>query len=110
MCKHLGYAQVVLPDGKMSSRKGNVILFSELESALVTKIKADYLEKFKDSPDWTATEIEDAAHKIALSAMRYGMLNCDPGSQIVFDLDAWCSVTGNTGPYLLYAYARAKSI
>merc|ERR1712070_319040 len=27
-CHHLAYAQVVLPDGKMSSRKGNVILFS----------------------------------------------------------------------------------
>merc|ERR1712083_1005034 len=42
--------------------------------------------------------------------MRYGMLNQGIGLQITFDLDQWCSLSGNTGPYLLYAYARARSI
>jgi len=107
-CKHLAYAQVVLPDGKMSSRKGNVILFSQLEEKLTAKIHEDFLDKFKD--EWAAEEITRAAHCIALASMRYGMLNQDMGSQITFDLDAWCSAKGNTGPYLMYAYARTRSI
>jgi arginyl-tRNA synthetase len=107
-CKHLAYAQVVLPDGKMSSRKGNVILFSHLEEKLTTKINEEFLDKFKD--EWAAEEIARAAHYIALASMRYGMLNQDMGSQITFDLDAWCSAKGNTGPYSMYAYARTRSI
>jgi arginyl-tRNA synthetase len=42
--------------------------------------------------------------------MRYGMLNVDNNSLVVFDMDAWTSKTGNTGPYMMYAYARTRSI
>jgi len=111
-CRHIAYAQVVLPDGKMSSRKGNVILFSQLEKLLLESIRKEHLAKF-ESPNpekWSETEIADAAHKVAVAAMRYGMLNQDTNAQIVFDLEKWVSAAGNTGPYLMYAYARTRSI
>jgi arginyl-tRNA synthetase len=38
------------------------------------------------------------------------MLNVDNNSLVVFDMDAWTSKTGNTGPYMMYAYARTRSI
>jgi arginyl-tRNA synthetase len=38
------------------------------------------------------------------------MLNQDNQSMIVFDLEAWTARTGNTGPYMMYAYARTRSI
>lgn len=107
-CYHLGYAQVVRPDGKMSSRKGNVILFSELKQRLLSKINAEYLDKFKGV--WPESELHETAQRIALATMRYGMLNQDTASQVVFDLDEWSSRTGNTGPYLLYAQTRTQSI
>ena len=107
-CRHLGYAQVVLPDGKMSSRKGNVILFSQLENRLLAKIHGEFLEKYRG--EWPDAEIEQAGHRIALATMRYGMLNQVHNSKIVFDLDEWSSRSGNTGPYMLYAYARTRSI
>ena len=107
-CQHLAYGQVVLPDGKMSSRKGNMILFSQLEERLLTKVRAEFLEKYVG--DWPAEEIADAAHWIAMATMRYGMLNQIHNSKIVFDLDEWSAQTGNTGPYLMYAYARTRSI
>lgn len=107
-CHHVDYAQVVKPEGKMSSRKGNVILFSELTSLLVTKITAEYLEKYRG--EWTDEEIEDTANKIALATVRYGMLSQDNNSQIVFDIEEWTSRSGNTGPYLLYQSARIQSI
>jgi arginyl-tRNA synthetase len=107
-CQHLAYAQVVLPDGKMSSRKGNVILFSQLEARLLERIHAEFLEKYRG--EWPDEEIDEAAHRIALATMRYGMLNQVHSSKIVFDLDEWTARSGNTGPYLMYAYSRTRSI
>ena len=107
-CQHLPYGQVVLPDGKMSSRKGNVILFSELKARLLEKIHGEFLAKYEG--DWPAEEIAEAGHRIALATMRYGMLNQTHDSKIVFDLDEWSARTGNTGPYLMYAYARTRSV
>jgi len=107
-CFHCAYAQVVLPDGKMSSRKGNIVLMSALRERLLAKIHSEYLDKYRGA--WTDSEIETAAHKIALATIRYGMLNQDNNSLIVFDLEAWTSRSGNTGPYMMYAYARTRSI
>ncbi len=107
-CHHLAYGQVVLPDGKMSSRKGNVILFSELEQRLLSKIRNEFLEKY--AGEWNEEELDTAAQRIALATMRYGMLDQVNASQIVFDLDEWSARTGNTGPYMLYAYTRTRSI
>ena len=107
-CQHLAYAQVVLPDGKMSSRKGNVILFSQLEERLLERIQTDFLEKYRG--EWPDEELEEAAHAIALATMRYGMLNQVHSSKIVFDLEEWTARSGNTGPYLMYAYSRTRSI
>jgi len=107
-CKHLGYAQVVRPDGKMSSRKGNVILFSALTKRLIGKVRTEFLDSYKG--DWSEQEIAETAYRIALATVRYGMLNQDNNTQIVFDLDNWTAKTGNTGPYVMYANARIRSI
>lgn len=107
-CFHLAYGLVVLPEGKMSSRDGNVILFSQLQRILDEKIRSEYLDKYKG--DWSDGEIADASRKISVATIRYGMLNQDNIKNIVFDLDEWTSRSGNTGPYLLYAYARTRSI
>ena len=107
-CYHCSYAQVTLPDGKMSSRKGNVILMSSLKERLVSKINAEFLDKYKG--EWSDEERSKAAWCIALGTMRYGMLNLDNNSQVVFDMDAWTARTGNTGPYMMYAFARTRSI
>tara|TARA_B100000749_G_C18450136_1_gene476046 strand:+ start:3344 stop:5464 length:2121 start_codon:yes stop_codon:yes gene_type:complete len=107
-CYHLAYGKVERPDGKMSSRKGNVILFSALKELLTDKITNEYLEKYRG--EWTDEEISEAAQKISVSTIKYGMLNQDSVKSIVFDLDEWTARTGNTGPYLMYAYARTQSI
>lgn len=107
-CFHLAYAQVVLASGKMSSRKGTVIYFTELQERLLNRINSEFLEKYRG--EWSDEEIDVAAHRIALATMRYGMLSQSADTKIVFDLDAWTNKSGNTGPYMLYAYARISSI
>lgn len=106
-CYHLSYGMVTLPDGKMSSRKGNVITFSELRERLGLEL-AKYLDKYKG--EWSDAEIADASHKLATGTIRYGMVCSDPVKDIVFHLQDWCDFEGNTGPYLMYAYARTRSI
>jgi arginyl-tRNA synthetase len=107
-CRHLAYGLVVLPEGKMSSRQGNIILFSTLREQLCSRISSEFLEKYRGQ--WPDEEIEQTARALAIATIRYGMLNQDATKNIVFDMADWTSRSGNTGPYLMYAYARTRSV
>jgi arginyl-tRNA synthetase len=106
-CYHLSYGMVVRPDGKMSSRAGNSFTFFQLIDLVIAEINT-YLEKY--STEWTKEQREDTAHKLAVGAIKYGMLQADPNKEIVFDPKEWVSFEGNSGPYLMYSYARTQSI
>jgi len=114
-CHHHGYERVVLanPDQgggiiQMSSSSGNVVLFSQLRDGLVKTITEKHLNQYRG--DWSDEEIADTTNKLARAAVRYGMLKQTNESTIAFDLDRWTDAKGDTGPYLLYAYARIQRI
>lgn len=106
-CYHLSYGLVVLPEGKMSSRRGNIIAFAQLKENMSTDL-GKILDKYRG--EWSDAEIADTTHRLCVGAIRYGMLSSDPSKEIVFNLSDWLSFEGNTGPYLMYSYARARSI
>ena len=106
--EHVPYEMVELPSGAMATRKGNVILFSELRERMTRHLIDRYLAKYRG--DWSDEEIEHVAHQVALGAIKLGMLAHDVNQKIVFDMDAWLAVEGDTGPYLQYGAARAASI
>ena len=106
-CYHLSYGMVVRPDGKMSSRSGNSFTFLQLIDLVINEINV-YLEKYKG--EWDEARMKDTAHKLAVGAIKYGMLQADPVKEIVFDPKEWVSFEGNSGPYLMYSYARTQSI
>jgi arginyl-tRNA synthetase len=107
-CQHVPYEMVELPSGPMAGRKGNVILFSALRERMTRHLTENYLAKYRE--EWPAEEIEHAAHLVALGAIKFGMLARDVNQKIVFDMEAWLAVEGDTGPYLQYSAARAGSI
>jgi arginyl-tRNA synthetase len=107
-CEHVPYEMVELPDGPMATRKGNVILFRTLRETMTDYVIANYLEKYRG--EWPDEEITASARCVALGAIKYGMLQRDVQQKIVFDLQAWLDLEGNTGPYLQYAVARLRSI
>lgn len=107
-CTHIPYGIVTLPSGKMSSRKGTVIFFSQLKDTLEKQIYDDFLQKHEGK--WTKEEIEDAKHWICVGTIKWGMLNHDTSKDIVFEMSEWAAKSGNTGPYLMYAHARLRSI
>ncbi len=106
-CYHLSYGLVVRPEGKMSSRAGNSITFLQLINIVIEEVNL-YLDKYKD--EWDKVRLEETAHKLAVGAIKYGMLHADPNKEIVFDPKEWVSFEGNSGPYLMYSYARTQSI
>lgn len=107
-CFHLPYALVMLPSGKMSSRQGNVILFSELQEKMSQYIQENFLHHYLHQ--WSDEELEETTRNIAIAAIKYGMLAQDSNKPIVFSLKDWLVSEGNTGTYLLYAYVRIQSI
>ena len=60
-CFHLSYGMVVLPDGKMSSRKGNIIKFRELRERMEQEMDKN-LEKYRG--EWSEAEIADIRRKL----------------------------------------------
>ena len=107
-CEHVPYEMVELPSGAMATRSGNVILFRALRERMVAHVKSQYLEKYRG--EWPDAEIDECAQRLALGAIKYGMLSRDVNQKIVFELEGWLELEGNTGPYLQYAAARVGSI
>ena len=107
-CKHLKYNFVELPDGAMSSRKGNIIPMTELIENMRKTIKAEYLDRYKD--EWEQNEIEQTADAVAQGAIKYGMNKMDPNKKIVFDMKEWLRLDGESGPYIQYSHARISSL
>ena len=54
--------------------------------------------------------MDETSKKIAVAAIKYGMLNQDSNKNIVFSMDDWLVSEGDTGTYLVYAYVRIRSI
>ncbi len=107
-CYHLPYEMVELTDGAMSSRKGNIVPLTDLINKMEAKIKEDYLNKYQG--EWDQAEIDETATKIANGAIKYGMIKIDNNRKIVFDMNEWLKLDGDTGPYLQYVYARINSL
>ncbi|PIT87915.1 MAG: arginine--tRNA ligase [Candidatus Magasanikbacteria bacterium CG10_big_fil_rev_8_21_14_0_10_40_10] len=100
---HLSYGWVTLKEGKMSSRTGQVILGEWLLDEVEKKVN----EIMKDND---LSDKENVIKKVALSAVKYSFLKTGVKNDIKFDLQESISLSGDSGPYLLYILARIKSI
>ena len=93
---HLTHGMIKLAGvKKMSSRRGNVLMANDIiESATV----ANAQNSGKDNKD------------VAIGAIKYAFLKQRIGGDIVYNPQESISLAGNSGPYLQYAHARARSI
>lgn len=86
---------VKLTTGKMSSRTGDVVEINWL----FEKIGEAIIERGGEATD-----------DIIAGALRYQFLKVRIGSDVVFDVNEAVSIHGNSGSYLQYAHARARSV
>mgnify|MGYP001568262535 CR=1 FL=1 len=104
---HVSYELVSLPEGKMSSRLGNVILYEDLRDEAVALAES---ETKKRHADWGAAKIRSTAFALALGALKFSMIKVGPKQTISFSIKEALSFDGFTGPYLQYSVARMNSI
>jgi len=99
------YSYVLLKEGKMSTRQGNVVLLEDFmreakQKALREVQKRKIIKKNQNL----------LAKKIAYAAVKFTVLKVSPEKNIIFDLEEALSFEGDTAPYIQYTYARTHSI
>ena len=107
---HLAYGWVKLKKGKMSSRTGQVVLGEWLIDIVKEEIHIkvlDNISKYKDSNKIDANIVSEA---LAIAAVKYSFLKVGTYQEIAFDIDESINMNGDSGPYLLYTYARCQSV
>lgn len=102
---HVKFGSMRFPEGRMSTRKGKVVfLWDVLEKA---KEKALKIVEEKN-PD--LENKEEVAEIVGVGAVKYAILSHNRVTDISFTWEKILSLDGNSAPYLMYTYARAKSI
>lgn len=104
--KHLSYGMVNLPEGRMKSREGTIVDADDLMEEVQTLVKKELKSRGKISKK----ELEKKSLSIALAAIKYILLRVDTKKDMIFNPKESIDFEGETGPYLLYSYARASSI
>lgn len=104
--KHVGHGMMRFADGKMSSRKGNIIAGDELIENVMDSLRA----RFENSRVSDKEEKEFLIEKVSIAAIKYSILKQAIGKDIIFDMEKAISVEGDSGPYLQYTHARINGI
>lgn len=104
---HFSYGMINLPEGKMKSREGNVV---DADGLLIEVKENAKEELLKREPEMPLTEVDMRSTIISKAAINYFILKYDPLKDFIFNPKESLSFEGETGPYLLYTYARIKSI
>ncbi|MGC9310016.1 MAG: arginine--tRNA ligase, partial [Candidatus Nanoarchaeia archaeon] len=103
---HMAYGMVRLPEGKMKSREGRVVLADDLidKTAELAEVEVEKRHKL------TKQALRERSRKIAVAAIKYKLLKMNMNRDMIFNPEEEIDFEGDTGPYLLYSYARAASI
>ncbi len=103
--KHLPHGMLRLTSGKMSSRTGDIITGESLLQSVIEKVKIKMVDR-----GFGADKLKQIAEQVAVAAIKYSILKQAPGRDIIFDEEKSLALEGDSGPYLQYAYVRARSI
>jgi arginyl-tRNA synthetase len=108
--EHVGFGTVNGPDGKpYKTRDGGTLKLQ----AFINQADEVAMARMKEAElgaDVSEAEQQDIAHKVAVAAVKFSDLSNVRTTNYIFDLDRFISFEGKTGPYLLYAAVRIKSL
>lgn len=108
--EHIGFGTVNGPDGKpFKTREGGVLRLADLQAMAMEEAEKK-LSAANLPADMGEAERFDVAKKVAVAALRFSDLMNTRTTNYVFDLDRFTSFEGKTGPYLMYAAVRVKSV
>ncbi len=105
---HVKFGMVLGEDGKkLATREGKVVPMQDVVEKIVDL--AGTVVKQKNTA-LTDEQVHDIAHVVGIGALKYNDLKQHPYSDITFDWKAMLDLSGNSGPYLQYTYARLANI
>jgi len=107
---HAGFGTMNGKDGKpFKTREGGVLRLEDLLN-IMNEAATKRLEESGIGVNFDAEERADIAQKIGLAALKFADLQNQRLTNYVFDPERFTAFEGKTGPYLLYAVVRIKSI
>jgi len=101
------YAFTKLADGKMSTRRGNVVYMDDLLDEAQVRAYATVKEIRSDLSEERLQEISDA---VGISATRFNIARISPDKGITFRWEDALSLEADSAPFIMYSHARACSI
>lgn len=108
--EHVKFGTVNGPDGKrLRTRDGGTFRLADLIGSAIERA-GDRLREAGLAGDVDADEHARVARMVGLAAIKFADLQNYRTTNYVFDLDRFTSFEGKTGPYLLYAAVRVKSL
>ena len=102
-CEHVSYGLIRLPEGKMSSRKGNFIKVKDLLVEAIDKVKEIVKDRDIENKD-------EVAKQIGIGAIKFDYLKDTTVKDQVFDVNEALNFSGETGPYVQYTTVRTNSV
>jgi len=107
---HLGFGTMNGKDGKpFKTREGGILRLEDLLT-LMREAAEKRLTEAGIGQDFGDDERADIAHKVGIAALKFADLQNQRITNYVFDAERFTAFEGKTGPYLLYAAVRIKSI
>ena len=98
------YSFVLLNSGKMSTRKGHVVLLEDFMKEIENETKQEIKKRKK-------TKVTDQLVKIiAHGALKFALLKVSAERNVNFNLGEAISFETESSPYVQYAYVRAMSV
>lgn len=106
--QHAAFGMVLGEDGRpFKTRSGENVKLNDLINEAI-KLATEQLEQ--RNTDLPEAERKQVANAVAIAALKYGDLSSERSRDYVFSFSKLIAFEGNTGPYLLYALTRIRSI
>ncbi len=104
-CKHIPFGMVSLKDQTLSTRKGQVVFLEDVLNKAIEKTR-----EIMEGRDDAVENIDEVSRIVGIGAVKFQELYNNRIKDYVFDWDEVLNFDGETGPYVQYTYARAKSV
>ncbi|MEP9410297.1 MAG: arginine--tRNA ligase [Candidatus Brocadia sp.] len=104
-CVHVDFGLMKFKDGKMSTRKGRVVLLEDLLVEAIERIR-----KIIEEKNPSLENKESVSKDVGIGAVIFADLSTKRSKDVVFDWDEVLNFEGETGPYIQYTHARLCSI
>ncbi len=102
---HIPFGLVKLPEGKMSTRRGRMVILDDVLQEAVKRVSDIIAEKNPELPNR-----EEVARQVGIGAVLFGPLKNSRIKDVIFDWNEILNFDGETAPYLQYTHTRCRSV